>query len=404
MEPLPSSTPPYQPQGSDPSTTRTSRPPSLEHSYRILSKGERFGKALGCFFATLLSLGLGLFFPILRKGWKEVWEGKKIEDKTFSSHGSRDNRIRHAASPILLPAAEKENPPVQAQKSYRPPTDPKTLYMFRKEIYQETLRACDRGYCINKKRVTIESDAMKRETICYRELSPLSPAAKRYQTQFSVRTEDTFQVLVGLRKQGKNPVGINLANRFYPGGGVEDGCPAQEESLCRRSNHIFGLKTQRYPFPENGGIYCPHVQVFRNSDFTFMEDPVDVALVAIAGYDLRDNSGDRQALNLPLTGPLTDLNACELFTSGTKNKIRNMLREMAEKGHANLVLGALGCGAFQNPPELVARLFKEVFQEKEFEGRFESVDFAILRASYDRDDRNVTAFQNICGELSPAAF
>ena len=78
-----------------------------------------------------------------------------------------------------------------------------------------------------------------------------------------------------------------------------------------------------------------------------------------------------------------------------------MLREMAGKGHTNLVLGALGCGAFQNPPELVARLFKEVFQEEEFKGRFESVDFAILKASYDQDNRNVTAFQNMCEELSP---
>jgi len=169
-------------------------------------------------------------------------------------------------------------------------------------------------------------------TRSYGELPHLSPAVPRYQTQFAVRSEDTFQVLVDLRGQGKKPVGINLANRSHPGGGVAEGCPAQEESLCRRSNHILGLETQRYPFPENGGIYSPHVQVFRNPDFTFMEEPVDVALVAIAGYDLREHSPARTSLGLPLTGDLPkDLG--KPFCNGTKDKIRNMLREKTCLNH-----------------------------------------------------------------------
>jgi uncharacterized protein (TIGR02452 family) len=42
------------------------------------------------------------------------------------------------------------------------------------------------------------------------------------------------------------------------------------------------------------------------------------------------------------------------------------------------VLGAFGCGAFRNPPRHMAELFKEVFQEREFQNRFPFVIFAIL--------------------------
>lgn len=49
-----------------------------------------------------------------------------------------------------------------------------------------------------------------------------------------------------------------------------------------------------------------------------------------------------------------------------KYKIRLMLRIAAKHGHRSLVLGALGCGAFHNPPKDVAKAFLEVFKEPEF--------------------------------------
>ena len=47
-------------------------------------------------------------------------------------------------------------------------------------------------------------------------------------------------------------------------------------------------------------------------------------------------------------------------------------------GHANLVLGAWGCGAFGNPTAAVASLFREQLMAKTFRGAFERVVFAIL--------------------------
>merc|ERR1712070_373511 len=41
-------------------------------------------------------------------------------------------------------------------------------------------------------------------------------------------------------------------------------------------------------------------------------------------------------------------------------------------------LGAWGCGAFGNPPDLVARLFREQLSSPEFRGAFSEVVFAIV--------------------------
>lgn len=48
-------------------------------------------------------------------------------------------------------------------------------------------------------------------------------------------------------------------------------------------------------------------------------------------------------------------------------------------GHTKLVLGALGCGVFANPPGDVARCFLEVLRETEFQGGWwQEVAFAVL--------------------------
>lgn len=48
-----------------------------------------------------------------------------------------------------------------------------------------------------------------------------------------------------------------------------------------------------------------------------------------------------------------------------------------DNGHDAIVLSALGCGAYGNPPEHMARLFKEVIS-KEFDRAFKHISFAII--------------------------
>eukprot|EP01115_Flamella_aegyptia_P000120 TRINITY_DN1011_c0_g2_i1.p1 TRINITY_DN1011_c0_g2~~TRINITY_DN1011_c0_g2_i1.p1 ORF type:complete len:87 (+),score=6.68 TRINITY_DN1011_c0_g2_i1:156-416(+) len=74
-------------------------------------------------------------------------------------------------------------------------------------------------------------------------------------------------------------------------------------------------------------------------------------------------------------------------------KMKYMFDVALKHGHDSLVLSAFGCGAFQNPPNHIARLFQEVIQE--YQGCFKMVSFAIL------DDHNANRSHNPDGNYKP---
>lgn len=331
-----------------------------------------------CAFLALLFVSivtLGIFPTICYFKYRK----QKITPNTNQKY---KDKLAGVASKILEPTSSQ---PILPLPSYQRKVN-ESVTAFNIRIFEETLSACENGY-LNKNQsiVKIDNEPMLKETVTFKNLDPLQPPLENYKTKFSVDKRDTFQVLLERKKAGAWAVGVNMANSWTPGGGVASGCTAQEEALCRRSNHLLGLKTQNYPLPEFGGIYCPHVKVFRNTDFAFFNEPEEVDLVAMAAYDLRENSSDLS----------------KEYREGMENKIRNMLRIMSIKGHTELVLGAIGCGAFENPPKIVSDIFRKIFQEPEFKGRFKRVDFAILEMSL-KDAQNVTAFSGMCEELNGA--
>ena len=134
--------------------------------------------------------------------------------------------------------------------------------------------------------------------------------------------------------------------------------------------------------PVTGGIYTPNVLVFRGNELEGYpvleyEDCLFFDFVAVA------------ALKNPkiVDGGFTDEDR-EI----TRNKIRGILRIAGWTGHRDLLLGALGCGAYGNPKKDVAVLFKEVFAEEEFLGWFDHLDFAILDT---REEGNCALFQDV---------
>lgn len=260
---------------------------------------------------------------------------------------------------------------------------------FRKRIYENTKNAILNGYRITNVDVLIDPPSSAES---YEDIEPIKKKGQ-YQTKFIVHSKDTINAALDLKEKGVDPCAINMANRFVEGGGVEDGCPAQEEALCRRTNLISALKTQKYPFPKTGGIYAPGVSVFREegngeSGYGFMEKVEKLSFISVAAYDLRGKSSQIESLE-------NDKD----YMKDTRDIIKNMLRMLINKGHTHIVLGALGCGAFENPPILMAKIFKEIFQEDEFKGQFEEVIFAILQ-QYNKDKANVDAFSEISNELS----
>jgi hypothetical protein len=46
-----------------------------------------------------------------------------------------------------------------------------------------------------------------------------------------------------------------------------------------------------------------------------------------------------------------------------------------------LVLGAFGCGAFKNPPELVSGIFKNILKNEGYKEHFSKIVFAVKRSN-----------------------
>ena len=213
-------------------------------------------------------------------------------------------------------------------------------------------------------------------------------------TEVQVINQDCILVTRDLVEQGYNPAVLNMASLYHPGGGVLTGSSAQEEELCRRSNLAISLyqfslpggrygdladmvrvkrRTERYPMDNTyGGIYSPDITFFRapkDEGYALLDYPFRAAVISVASLNYNPKHGHNT---------LDNGNIPEADKPILKEKIRTILRIGALKGHDSLVLGALGCGAFCTPPAQMARLFHEVIDEQEFQGRFKKIVFAII--------------------------
>lgn len=76
----------------------------------------------------------------------------------------------------------------------------------------------------------------------------------------------------------------------------------------------------------------------------------------------------------------------------TKDKIRFCLRMAGIRGHAVLVLGVTGCGAFKNPPREVAKRWEEVLEVEFAGGCFKEIWFTVFDR---RNEGNYEVFRDV---------
>jgi uncharacterized protein (TIGR02452 family) len=206
-------------------------------------------------------------------------------------------------------------------------------------------------------------------------------AIPRYETEVKVIDIDCIYAAKDLIDRGFNPCMLNMASFSTPGGGVIKGSSAQEEDIFRRTNIFrslyqfhsvgenFGIeqKEERYPLDYNfGGIYTPHVTVFKGGSdtrYTPLEEPFEVGVVSVSA----------------VKNPTLHNGKLEPWViDTTKSKIRQIFDIAIENGHDSLVLSAFGCGAYKTPPTEMAKLFKEVIESKKYKGAFKAIHFAII--------------------------
>ena len=110
-------------------------------------------------------------------------------------------------------------------------------------------------------------------------------------------------------------------------------------------------------------------------------------MITCAAPNLRQRPGNMY--NLDQSAPVVV--SPEELLALHKSRARHILTVAASKGVDAIVLGAFGCGAFQNDPTVVAEAYKSVLQE--FNGYFSLIEFAIYCRP--RETANYDAFSRV---------
>jgi len=195
----------------------------------------------------------------------------------------------------------------------------------------------------------------------------------------------------------------NFASASNPGGGVTKGASAQEECLCRCSSLYFCLnikeawdgfytlhRNARNPLHNDDIIYTPGVTVFKSDTaqprLLSEKDWYEVNVITCAAPNLRQrpsnayNSGDGDK-----AVKISDKDLLALH----EKRLRRILDVAAMEGNEVVILGAFGCGAFSNNPEVVARAARNVVAE--YLQVFKTIEFAVYCSP--KDDWNYKVFE-----------
>lgn len=229
----------------------------------------------------------------------------------------------------------------------------------------------------NSERLRDLTEKAKQSNRVYFENFVSNKNRSKHNAEIIVEANTTFAAAKKYGEFGKIAV-LNFANPEVAGGGVTNGAMAQEECLCRSSNlyacindhNVFSdyyayHRNNRNYFYSDRLIYTKDVTVFKNDDEIPQMMPenewfnVDVITCAA-----------------PYLGKQRHTNHAVLFDV-YKNRIKNIFEAAKDNDIEVLILGAFGCGAFKNPPSLMAQAFYKVICEQEYLRIFKKIVFAI---------------------------
>jgi hypothetical protein len=193
---------------------------------------------------------------------------------------------------------------------------------------------------------------------------------------------------------------LSMANAYVPGGAYVEGAPAQEENMFRRADCHFQIGQEEYDSSldryrpamtrllsaRDGMVYLdtlhPRVCVrgpedLSRTDLGYTWLPEDQVFpffeLRAAAQDLRDGSA-------------FDEKDC-------RRRISAQLETLRAQRIRHVVLGAFGCGAFGNPADRVARIYKDELAKRAND--FSVVAFAVFFAGYGPD--NYSPFAEVFG-------
>ncbi len=274
------------------------------------------------------------------------------------------------------------------------------------EIFENTVDVCKGSETL---KASIKNSCAKQSFISEKDDLPDGSKIVRFEQPAKIiiskkRTFEAAQAYAG--KNGDKVCVLNFASASNPGGGVLNGARAQEECLCRVSTLYFCLdvdemwekfykphRAMHNPLHNDDIIYTPEIAVFK-SDTAYPEllpqdewynvDVLTCAAPNLSVYPGSNYNGGKQKLLL------TDSQLEELH----KKRDRRIFDVAVQNNVDVLILGAFGCGAFSNNPEVVARVMLNL--AKEYGHAFKTIEFAVYCPPY--DDSNYKAFKEVENE------
>jgi len=214
-------------------------------------------------------------------------------------------------------------------------------------------------------------------------LSAETVPAGNLDVSYEVINESVVDVIL---QQGSCGV-LNFASAKNPGGGFLGGAIAQEESLAVSSDlYLSQLQApQFYSINRRSGtalythnmIYSRDILFIRDGSLSLIPQPVCANVLTCpavnAGAFYLNEGGARQLVNTVM-----------------EKRIRYILTQFILRKDLTIVLGAYGCGVFQNDPQDVAGIFHRLLKEQQLERNFRHIIFAI----YDRKGNIYNTFKN----------
>ncbi|MFI5607394.1 TIGR02452 family protein [Amycolatopsis sp. NPDC051903] len=238
----------------------------------------------------------------------------------------------------------------------------------------ETVQIVDRGSYHSGDTEVVLRDLVTRARESTRlhlpeEALPRPESRTRVTPEIEVTNESS---LAAARRLGGDVACLVFASARNPGGGFLNGAQAQEEAIARGSALYACLLEAREFYAHHRAdpdlrysdrvIHSPGVPVFRDDSGALLSEAYPVSFLTAAAPNLgaiRRTQPDRAA-SVPAV---------------LRRRAERVVAIAAAHGHRSLVLGAWGCGVFENDPAVVADAFRQALARH---AGFDHVVFAVL--------------------------
>ena len=270
--------------------------------------------------------------------------------------------------------------------------------MDRKQTLTEVFQDTQRFYSQTPRLASAIEESMNKTKLYPPDAYPSLPEKRTAPCTVAVTKSKSFEAALRQHAQYPNQkiTVLNFASATNPGGGVLHGSSAQEESLCRcstlyptldqpwlRNEYYQDNRQRKDPRHTDACIYSPGVMIIKTDDSIPRRMPekdwIKVDVISCAAPNLHPPFGE--------TRPAIQLTEEEQYLLHL-SRAKHILHIAAAHHTDTLILGAFGCGAFQNNPWAVSKAYRCALND--YQQYFVHVEFAVFCRSY--EDENYTAF------------